>query len=77
MPSNSVTAAATSRSQTSTSADIQFAQTNGPNADGLGIIAASKDALSDCDGDYYYSSLHTGATSWYILASQQVNPFVI
>lgn len=57
--------------------DIQFAQTNGPNADGLGIIAASKDALSDCDGDYYYSSLHTGATSWYILASQQVDPFVI
>jgi hypothetical protein len=55
--------------------DIQFAQTNGPNGDGLGVIAASKDALSDCDGDYYYSSLHTGATSWYILASQQVNPF--
>jgi len=57
--------------------DIQFAQTNGPNGDGLGIIAASKDRLSDCDGDYYYSSLHTGATSWYILASQQVNPFTI
>ena len=57
--------------------DVQFAQTNGPNGDGLGIIAASKDALSDCDGDYYYSSLHTGATSWYILASQEVNPFTI
>jgi len=57
--------------------DIQFAQTNGPNGDGLGIIAASKDRLSDCDGDYYYSSLHTGATSWYILASQEVNPFTI
>ena len=59
--------------------DIQFAQTNGPNGDGLGVIAASKNGLSDCDGDgdFYYSSLHTGATSWYILASQQVNPFVI
>src|ERR1700688_3690526 len=57
--------------------DIQFAQANGPNGDGLGVIAASKNALSDCDGSYYYSSLHTGATSWYILASQQVNPFVI
>jgi hypothetical protein len=57
--------------------DVQFAQTNGPNGDGLGVIAASKDFLSDCDGGYYYSSLHTGATSWYILASQQVNPFVI
>jgi hypothetical protein len=57
--------------------DIGFAQTNGPNGDGLGIIAASKNGLSDCDGDFYYSSLHTGATSWYVLASQQVNPFVI
>jgi hypothetical protein len=57
--------------------DIAYAQTNGPNADGLGIIAASKDRLSDCDGDYYYSSLHTGATSWYILAAQQVNPFAL
>lgn len=57
--------------------DIRFAQTNGPNGDGLGIMAASKDGLSDCDGDFYYSSLHTGATSWYILASQHVNPFVV
>jgi len=57
--------------------DIQFAQTNGPNNDGLGIIAASKDSLSDCDGDFYYASLHTGATAWYVLASQDVNPFVL
>jgi hypothetical protein len=57
--------------------DIQFAQTNGPNRDGLGVIAASKDSLSDCDGSFYYATLHTGATSWYILASQRVNPFVI
>ncbi len=57
--------------------DIRLAQTNGPNNDGLGIIAASKDKLSDCDGDYYYSSLHTGATSWYILASDRVDPFVM
>lgn len=57
--------------------DIQVAQTNGPNNNGLGIIAASKDRLSDCDGDYDYSSLHTGATSWYILASRQVDPFTM
>jgi hypothetical protein len=57
--------------------DIAYAQTNGPNADGLGIVAASKDGLSDCDGDFYYASLHTGATSWYVLAAQQVNPFVL
>ena len=57
--------------------DIEYAQSNGPNNDGLGIIAASKDGLSDCDGDFYYASLHTGATAWYILASEQINPFVM
>jgi hypothetical protein len=56
--------------------DIQQAQTSAPNSDGLGIVAASKDGLSDCDGDSYDASLHTGATAWYILASQRVNPFV-
>ena len=66
-----------SASATQYLADIQFAQTNGPNGDGLGIVAASKNALSDCDGDFYYSSLHTGATSWYVLASNQVDPFVL
>jgi hypothetical protein len=40
----------------------------------MGIMAASKDRLSDCDGDEYYASLHTGATAWYILAAEQVNP---
>ncbi|HEV3154373.1 MAG TPA: hypothetical protein VGZ02_11255 [Candidatus Baltobacteraceae bacterium] len=55
--------------------DIAYAQTNGKNADGLGIIAASKNRLSDCDGDYYYASLHVGATAWYILAAGQKDPF--
>jgi hypothetical protein len=57
--------------------DIQLAQTSGPNTNGSGIIAASKDGLSDCDGDFYYASLHTGATSWYILAAGPINPFVL
>lgn len=56
--------------------DIGYAQANGPNGDGLGIIAASKDKLSDCDGDYYYASLHTGTTAWYILAAKRIDPFV-
>jgi hypothetical protein len=56
-------------------ADIRAAQRDGPNTDGLGIIAASKNKLSDCDGDFYYRSLHTGATAWYILASRGINPF--
>jgi hypothetical protein len=55
--------------------DIEYAQTNGPNGDGLGIVAASKNGLSDCDGDKYYSSLHVGATAWYVMAAGGVNPF--
>ncbi len=58
-------------------ADIQYAQAHGPNGDGLGIIAASVNGLSDCDGDDYYSSLHIGATSWYLLAALRVNPFTL
>ncbi|HXQ76265.1 MAG TPA: hypothetical protein VN791_07190 [Acidimicrobiales bacterium] len=54
--------------------DVAEAQADGPDSDGMGIMAASKDRLSDCDGDYYYASLHTGATAWYILAAQRVNP---
>jgi hypothetical protein len=57
-------------------ADIRAAQRHGPNTDGHGIIAASKHRLSDCDGDFYYSSLHTGATAWYILASRRIDPFL-
>jgi len=54
--------------------DVTHAQASGPNTDGMGIIAASKDRLSDCDGDFYDASLHTGATAWYILAALRVNP---
>jgi hypothetical protein len=54
--------------------DIEYAQTNGPNSDGLGIIAASR-VISDCDGDKYFPSLHVGATAWYIMAADEVNPF--
>jgi len=57
--------------------DMQQAQTSAQNSDGLGIVAASKDGLSDCDGGSYDASLHTGATAWYILAAAQVNPFAL
>jgi len=56
-------------------ADIYYAQAHGPNGDGLGIIAASKDGLTDCAGGSYYASLHTGTTAWYILAAMKVDPF--
>jgi hypothetical protein len=57
--------------------DVAYAQTNGPNGDGLGIIAASKNGLSDCDGDRYFASLHVGATAWYVLASGAFDPFLL
>ncbi len=57
--------------------DVAYAQVHGPNGDGLGIIAASKNGLSDCDGDKYYASLHVGATAWYVLAAGDANPFLL
>lgn len=58
-------------------AGISYAQRHGPDGDGLGIIAASKNGLSDCAGGSYYASLHTGATAWYILAAKKVDPFSV
>jgi hypothetical protein len=55
--------------------DVEYAQLNGRNADGLGIIAASINGLRDCDGDKYYASLHVGATSWYVMAVGEIDPF--
>lgn len=55
-------------------ADLRYAQVHGPDADGLGIMAASEDGLTDCQGDLVYASLHTGTTAWYILAAKAVDP---
>jgi hypothetical protein len=54
--------------------EIAYAQVNGPNTDGLGVMASSQDALADCRGGYVYASLHTGATAWYILAYKGIDP---
>jgi hypothetical protein len=56
--------------------DIAHAQAQGPNTDGLGVIAASK-KLSTCEGEHYFPSLHTGATAWYALALQAADPFLL
>ena len=37
-------------------------------------MAASRDALSDCQGGDLYASLHTGTTAWYILAAGGLDP---
>ena len=55
-------------------ASIRSAQQHGPNADGLGIMAASEDGLTDCEGNFLYASLHTGTTAWYILAAKALDP---
>lgn len=51
------------------------AQASGPHSDGMGVIAASKNGLRNCEGERYYASLHTGATAWYLLAPAAADPF--
>ena len=53
---------------------IHKEQLYGPNADGKGIQANSKEGYSGGD-DVNYTSLHTGATAWYLMAKQDINPF--
>jgi hypothetical protein len=54
--------------------DISYAQAHGPGHDGRGVMAASKNGLSDCSGGLYYASLHSGATAWFLLAAGKVDP---
>lgn len=53
---------------------IHKEQLYGPNADGKGIQANSREGFSGGD-DKSHTSLHTGATAWYIMAKQELNPF--
>ena len=54
--------------------NIHKEQLSGPNADGKGIQANSREGNSGGD-DKNYTSLHTGTTAWYIMAKQELNPF--
>ncbi len=56
-------------------ASVELAQRQATNGDGRGIVASSSDGLDTGFGDLYYSSLHTGATAWYLLAVTGYNPF--
>ena len=53
---------------------IHKEQLYGPNADGKGIQANSREGFSGGD-DKNHTSLHTGTTAWYIMAKQELNPF--
>jgi hypothetical protein len=57
--------------------NIQLAQKHALNANGHGIVAASKNGLKTGFGDDYFAALHIGATSWYCFAAQSANPFVL
>lgn len=54
--------------------NLQRAQDAGPNRDLKGIQANSRVGYSGGD-DTGYTSLHTGATAWYLMAAQGINPF--
>ena len=54
--------------------NIHKEQLSGPNADGKGIQANSREGFSGGD-DKNHTSLHTGTTAWYIMAKQELNPF--
>ncbi len=58
-------------------ASIALAQTSAPNADGEGIVAASHDGLQTGFGYAYFASPHVGTTSWYCIAAQGGDPFVL
>lgn len=54
--------------------NIHKEQLSGPDADGKGIQANSREGFSGGD-DKNHTSLHTGTTAWYIMAKQELNPF--
>nr|MCU0983009.1 hypothetical protein [Pirellulaceae bacterium] len=57
--------------------EIDFARLFHPQGDGLGVVAASSDGMTDPEFDAVYDArLHAGATAWLVFAHQQVNPFV-
>jgi len=65
--------------------ELQKAQTQASNNNGKGIVAASHDGLTTgfdllTAGNekkpwLYYSRLHVGATSWFIFAENEYNPY--
>ncbi len=54
--------------------EIREVQNEGPNNNGKGIISACPEPLDTYLGWSFYSRLHVGATSWYLLAERRYNP---
>ncbi len=55
--------------------ELERAQTNAPNNNGKGIVAASYDGLTTGFDWLYFNRLHIGATAWFIFAERGYNPY--
>jgi len=58
-------------------ADLLWAQIFSHVGDGKGIVAASRDRVTASFGTVYAGRLHVGATAWYLLLEEGVNPLAI
>lgn len=56
-------------------AELRRAQTQAPNANGSGLVAATHDGVSTGFDWEYFSRLHIGATAWFIFAERGYNPY--
>jgi len=56
-------------------AELERAQTEAPNNNGKGIVAACHDGLTTGFDWLYHARLHTGATAWFIFAKTNYNPY--
>lgn len=57
--------------------ELREVQAIAPNGDGGGIVAACSDDTETGYGWSYYNALHVGATAWYLLAEQGINPLEV
>jgi hypothetical protein len=55
--------------------ELREMQSTANRANGKGLVAAPADGLTTGLGWVYYNRLHVGATAWFVIAEQQLNPY--
>jgi len=55
--------------------ELRRVQKSAKDADGRGLVAASRDGLDTGFGWKYYARPHLGATAWFIFAERGFNPY--
>lgn len=55
--------------------ELRRAQSEAPNSNGKGMVAASYDRLTTGFDWLYFNRLHIGATAWFIFAERGYNPY--